>query len=231
MHLDQHHLQQTPPDVLSDLGLVHEYPVHIDILNNEEGFALYVETPHLITDEEWTPLFSRESEHLYVSLDVYELLGPEGLVLSNLRPADIYDNAYLRIREVDDAGDPGGWHVMRVDANHFAQNADTPGALEALGFDRFDSVTWFEGLEADKQYQVQFYFDRDNDGGHFDGQGHWVRGTNATVLADGTREEEPGDWYYWQEPDLYSGIHTLNTDPDAFNIDIDADGAMDYFIA
>ena len=122
---------------------------------------------------------------------------------------------------------------MRVNVHNFAQNADTPGALEALGFDRFDSVTWFEGLEPGKEYQVQMWFDM-NDNGELDSAGRWVLGTYglATSQEDGGYHVQAirDDYYYWQEPDLYSGIHTINTDPDAFNVDIDADGTMDFFI-
>ena len=71
--------------------------------------------------------------------------------------------------------------------------------------------------------------DMDGDG-RFDSQGQYERGINRTYHADGTVTEEPGDWHYWQEPDVYSGIHNLNTDAEDFNVDIDSDGTMDFFI-
>ena len=95
-------------------------------------------------------------------------------------------------------------------------------------FGQFDSVTWLNGLESGKNYQVQLWFDMDDDG-QLDTQGRYERGIVRTHHADGTVTEEPDDWYYWQEADVYSSIHNLNTDAEDFNIDIDADGDMDYF--
>lgn len=218
-------------DILRELGLVHNHPVHIDVLNNEEGFALYVETPYVLDDDVgWAPLFGieKEWEALDVHIDNY---------VPGMAPHYQFDtwfhDAYLRIREVDDAGDPGPWYTMPVDVHNFAQNADTPDALEAFGFDRFDSVAWFEGLEADKQYQVQLWFDLD-DNGQLNSQGRWVRDIyiQTTPQGDGTSSTRVGlrDYYFWQEPDFYSGIHTINTDPEAFNVVFDADGAMDFFV-
>ena len=87
-------------DILRELGLVHNYPVHIDVLNNEEGFALYVETPYSsIDDEGWVPLFGLEKE------------GAASVHIDNYVPGmsphyeeGWYHDAYLRIREVDDGG-------------------------------------------------------------------------------------------------------------------------------
>ena len=226
-------IDQSGSDKLRELGLIHTYPLPIDVVNNATGFALYVETPHGVYDDadDSVPLYALgRLGGSFVHTDNYVRgMSPQqgfSYYVNNRLEKD----AYLRIREVDDAGTPGGWHTMRVDVHNFAQNADAPGALEALGFDQFDSVAWFEGLEADKQYQVQFYFDLDEDGGHFDSQGRWLRGAEHVYYEDGTWTLEPSDWYYWQEPDLYSGIYTINTDPDAFNVDIDADGTMDFFI-
>ena len=218
-------LQPAPPDFLSDLGLVHKYPLHINLVNNETGFALYVETP--ANEDGWEPLFgdqeligAEEIHHTEYEAD----RGPEtyghGFTYS--------DEIFLRVREVDDNGNPGAWSKALLHGGNFTKNVNPPDVLEELGFDRFDSVTWLEGLEADKDYQVQMWFDMD-DNGQLDSQGRYVRGINITHNLDGTVTETPGDHYYWQKADLYSGIHDLNTDAEDFNIDIDNDGTMDFF--
>ena len=215
-------------DFLQELGLIHDYPIHIDVLNNETGFALYVETPATYSDDgDWSPFFGQEREDATKPVHHTEYVpgaAPEYNELNHW-----YEDDYLRIREVDDAGNPGAWHTIELVMTGFTRNTNPPAALEELGFGRFDSVTWLEGLEPDKDYQVQLWLDMDGDG-RFDSQGQYERGINRTYHADGTVTEEPGDWHYWQEPDVYSGIHNLNTDAEDFNVDIDSDGTMDFFI-
>lgn len=74
------------------------------------------------------------------------------------------------------------------------------------------------------------WFDMDENG-RLDSQGRYERKMVVSYDDNGNEVVEPGDRYIWQEGDLYSGIHNINTDAEAFNIDIDADGAMDFFIA
>lgn len=220
-------LEQTPPDTLADLGLVHEYPLHIDVLNNETGFGLYLVTPPAIyEDEGWAPLaaFERDAWVEAVHVDDYTPgMAPEYYV------EDSYVSLHLHIREVDDVTGPGDWHTLELDENDFVMNTNPPAAL---GMDEFDSVTWLEGLEPGKEYEVQLWFDLEEGGnGQLNSQGRWERGTKEVYnREEGTYSVVPGDYYYWQEADVYSGIHTINTDPDAFNVDIDADGTMDFFV-
>lgn len=225
-------LDQFPPEALQDLGLIHKYPLHIDVVNNETGFGLYVETPGFFYEvSESGPLFVADDDVGVESVHVDDYV-------SGMEPVyelgHWYKGAYLRIREIDDDGTPGEWHTMQMDVSGFTKNTNPPDALEDAGFNRFDSVTWLEGLEPDRDYQVQVWFDMDGDGngvgnGRLDSQGRWERGVHVTAYSDGTVTEEPSDYYYWQEADVYSGIHNLNTDADAFNIDIDDDGVMDFF--
>ena len=221
-------LQQIPPDALSELGLVHKYPLHIDVVNNETGFALYVETPAAYSDDDdWGPLFGGEDENgaKPVHVDDY---------VPGLEPEYIldhwYDDAYLRIREVGEDGAPGPWHTTRLEIAAFAKNTNPPPALDKLGFDDFDSVAWLEGLEPGRDYQVQVWFDLDEDG-QLDPRGRWERGHKYVYDEDGNQSVAPGDYYTWQEADVYSGVHDLNTDAQDFNLDIDCDGIMDFFIA
>ena len=224
-------LDQTYPlenDVLRTLGLIHDYPLHIDVLNNETGFALYVETTGDFTDDgAWGPVFSLvgdEGGAKRVHVDDY-ISGME----PEYDPDDWFDDLYLRIREVAEDGSTGEWHTMKMDPSGFTKNTNPPDALDDLGFNDFDSVTWLEGLEADKDYQVQLWFDT-YENGQLDSQGRFVREKNVISHQDGTITEEPGDYYYWQAPDVYSDIHNINTDAEDFNVDIDDDGVMDFFI-
>ena len=66
-----------------------------------------------------------------------------------------------------------------------------------------------------------------NYNGQLDTKGMFTRGS----WTDENGNEVLDDYYFWQEADVYSGIHTLNTDAEDFNMDIDADGTMDYFIS
>ena len=72
-----------------------------------------------------------------------------------------------------------------------------------------------------------------NDNGQIDTEAGYARSRFRSTHrdADGTETVTEGltDTYFWQEADLYSGIHTINTDADDFNVDIDGDGAMDFF--
>ncbi|MCY4283133.1 MAG: hypothetical protein OXE03_09500, partial [Gammaproteobacteria bacterium] len=110
-----------------------------------------------------------------------------------------------------------------------------PLALLTHGIDRFDSVAWLEGLKEDSHYQVQLWFESDGNG-RLDSVGRYIRDATVEHLyTDDAGNAHvrvlPGDYYYWQEADLYSGIHNIQTNPQEFNIDIDADGVMDYFIS
>ena len=199
-------LQQIPPDALSDLGLVHKYPLHIDLVNNETGFALYVETPvTTIADEGWLPLFGLEEEGWVKDIHVDDYI-------PGMAPENETDNWYhdlmLRIREVDEDGTHGYWRTMELSTLDFSKNTNPPDALDDLGFDDFDSVTWLEGLEPGKNYQVQVWFEVDGYAG-INAQGHYVR-KSWRVYEDS--EDEVGelvydDHYRWQEADVYSGIH------------------------
>ncbi|MCY4363924.1 MAG: hypothetical protein OXE42_17380 [Gammaproteobacteria bacterium] len=227
---------QIPSDVLADLGLVHKYPLHIDVINNETGFALYVETPIVshINDGMWDPLFGSDAEYhaKNVHIDDY---------VPGMAPEYEFDSwnegAYLRIREVDDDGNTGEWHTVQLQKRNFTKNTNPPDALEDFGFNRFDSVTWLEGLDPGKNYQVQMWLDSPSDNGRLDLQGYWKRSINYVYdehdnyVYDehGNELTEPGDWYYWQEPDVYSDIHDINTDSAVFDVDIDGDGTMDFF--
>ena len=131
-------LQQLDPSALAELGLVHKYPLHIDVVNNKTGFALYVATPWVDPhDRGWKPLFTRDdNDPIAVHHTDYD---PD-------RPHHEYDSGrwaredlFLRIREVDD-GKPGDWHTLNLDSYGFTQNIDPP---EVLDVDGFDSVTWF----------------------------------------------------------------------------------------
>ena len=216
-------LDQSGRDTLDGLGLTHRYPVHIDVVNNETGFALYVETPFDF-DEGWEPLFlvydTDDSGYRPVPVDSF-VQGQEPVY----EPEDWYDDLYLRIRELDGEGAPGTWHTIQLKPSAFAQNANPPAAL---GVDEFDSVTWLEGLTAGKDYHVQLWFDQ-NGNGQLDLHGHFERGVTTIHHRDGTVTVEPSDLYYWQPPDLYSGVHTINTESEDFNVDIDADNTMDFF--
>ena len=210
-------------DVLQELGLIHDSPLHTDVINNETGFALYIETPHRPdNDQPWVPLFGLEQEQASgVHVDDYVPdMAPEYYT------EDSWWDVYLRIREVDDEDGPGGWHTIKLDEFSFLQNTNPPDALDV---DEFDSVTWLEGLESGKDYQLQLWFDLDENG-QLNPQGRFIRET-YTLFEDGEEKEYLDDYYRWQEADLYSDIHSLNTDPDAFNVDVDSDGAMDFFIA
>ena len=227
-------LQQFPPDAdaLADLGLVHKYPLHIDVLNNENGFALYVETPayfYAISEGGGGGIFVGDDDSAAVPVHVNEYApGLEPTYEYN----DWYEDLYLRIREVDEQGVPGAWHTTQLAPSGFIKNTNPPAVLANADFGQFDSVTWLNGLEAGKDYQVQMWFDLD-DNGQLNTQGRWERGEIHYVFSDDDPREdytELSDYYHWVEPDVYSGIHTLNTDADDFNLDIDADGTMDYFI-
>lgn len=221
-------LDQSGRDTLTGLGLTHRFPVHIDVVNNETGFALYVETPAIgIDDDGWGPLFGLENERWVDTVHVDDYV-------AGMRPVYAYDNwyddMYLRIREVDAEGNTGTWHTVALQLSGFAKNTNPPAALRV---DEFDSVTWLEGLQADKDYQVQVWFDQDENG-QLNTTGRWERGEIHHVFSDDDPREdyvELADWYEWVEPDLYSGIHNINTDAEDFNVDIDSDGTMDFFIA
>lgn len=223
-------LQQIPPDALADLGLVHKYPLHIDVINNKTGFALYVETPAFFYE------FS-ESGALFILSDDYRTADIHvDDYVPGLDPVyeydDWYEGLHLRIREVDEEGNPGVWYTVQLAQSGFTKNTNPPGVLADAGLDRFDSVTWIAGLEPGKNYQVQMWFDQDGNG-QLNTRGRWERGEIHYVFNDGDPREdytELSDYYHWVEPDVYSGIHTLNTDAEDFNLDIDADGTMDYFI-
>ena len=61
-------------------------------------------------------------------------------------------------------------------------NSNPPDALEQLGFDCFDSVTWLNGMEEDKDYQVRMWIDV-NENGRLDSQGRLFR--NSYTDEDG----------------------------------------------
>jgi len=219
-------------DILQELGLTRdEYTVDVDVINNETGFAVYMDIPvrwwtggdsFPLYDDDWRP----ESIH-------HTNYNPDDPVFSWPREfwADEQEQAIqLHIREVSASEQPGEWHRIPVTWTKFSEFNSPPTALNQLGFDRFDTVTWMQGLEPDKHYQVQLWFDLDGNG-VLDPQSRWVRETwyEYSGPEDQIGTLVQGDYYYWQEPDLYSGIHDINTDPEAFDVDIDGDGAMDFF--
>ena len=71
------------------------------------------------------------------------------------------------------------------------------------------------------------WFDR-NGNGQLDSQGYFERRAHTPHHQDGTVTEKPGEWYYWQRPDLYSDIHEINTDSEVFDIDIEGGRQMDF---
>ena len=226
-------IDQSGSDKLRELGLIHTYPLHIDVLNNETGFALYLNIPYEFQDD-GHPLANDNDSEWAVGVH-YTDYDPNSPPVYSSREfwMDRDMDSYLQIREVDEVGNPGEWHLAPLTWANLSVNTNPPATLDKSGFDNFDAVTWFEGLETGKDYQVQLWHDT-NENGRLDTQGYWERDIyiQTTPQEDGTISTRAmlRDYYFWQEPDLYSGIHTINTDPDAFNVDIDADGTMDFFI-
>ena len=139
-------------NILQELGLTHEYPLHTDVLNNETGFALYIDSPY---DKSFFNFYDGQGRPEPVHETEYDPAAP--IVYSSflVGASELYaDLTYLRVRELDEEGNPGEWHRIPITWDKFKAN-NPPDVLEDLGFDRFDTVTWLEGLEEDKQYQVQ----------------------------------------------------------------------------
>ena len=131
--------EQSGSDTLRELGLVHRYGVHIDVVNDETGFALYVDTPPESDDDgAWWPFFTKSDDVYARSVHVDDYVpGAE----PEYHYGHWFDRAYLRIREIDDEGNPGEWHTIRLNLAHFVKNTDAPDVLDEMGFGRFDSVT------------------------------------------------------------------------------------------
>lgn len=141
--------QRESTENLQKLGLIHMYPLHIDVVNNDSGFALYVETPTRLGWNEWEPLYSYETRLGDLEVDADEYIpGYPPHDYAHLAPRG--DVMYLRIRQVDEDGNPGEWVKVTFIEGQFTKNTNPPEALEVLGFGNFDSVTWFSGLEEDK---------------------------------------------------------------------------------
>ena len=221
---DLRHIRQRAGHVLHRKGLIHKYPLHIDVVDDDSGFALYVETPREIGDDGWVPLHA--GEIILGKMRVHHTEYIPGDPPSHYGSSGNYsDTIYLRIREMDENGNLGEWYRVLMREDIFTKNTNPPDVLEELGFNRFDSVTWFRGLERGKEYQVQMWFDLDGNG-RLNPDGRYVR----EVYRHEDETEELGDCFNWREGDLYSSIHTLNTDPENCNIDIDRDGTMDFFV-
>ncbi len=233
-------LEQTGSNTLDDLGLTSKYSIHLDVINNETGFALYMDFDH--DDGDFYQLYEGqgqpESDIHHTDFDP-TTEGPISKQTWPIYVQEMVNMTYLLIRELDENGNPGEWQrIIHINYEEIVLNNPSDTLIE-LGFDRFGSVTWFSGLEENKQYQIKMWIDT-NQNGEMDTEGYYTREAPISENADGTGRSpvydengliitEESEYYRWIEPDLVSDIHDINTNPDTFDLDIDGDGTMDFF--
>ena len=208
---------------LRELGLVSKVPLDIDVINNQEGFGIYTKD---IPGHTLTFYDSHTVSNIYpIHESEYD---PSNTHYTNYQYIDssvINYPMYVRIREKQEDGTYGEWTKAELVETEIAQNINPPAALKKKGFDYYNGVTWFDGLEQDKEYQVQMWIDVDRNA-ELNSRERWER-----FADDLTTERDESEYLYYVEADIYSAIHTLNTDIEDFNIDINADGTMDFFIS
>ena len=121
-------------------------------------------------------------------------------------------------------------------------NLDTEGRYERGTVVRIDygylegelveGIFWNEGEEVDQELLAERLAEleelgHDTSGYTINTYTSWSNG----VLGVQTEIALPGDYYFWEPADIYSGIHDISTHASDFNLDVDADGIMDYFIS
>ncbi|MYH68992.1 MAG: hypothetical protein F4147_02370 [Gammaproteobacteria bacterium] len=217
-------IDQSGDDKLQELGLVPKYSLHLDVINNETGFALYMDLTS--SSSGFFELVQKQTTLVHED-DVDQTMGP--IYDPSPLGEELTVMTHLLIRELDEENNPGEWHRIPFDYEKVVANFP-PAALTDLGFDRFGSVTWLSGLEKNKRYQVKMWIDL-NQNGELDMAGQYARvqGEHRTTDEQGNEITLPIEWFQWHEPDWYSDIHDINTDPEAFDIDVEGDGTMDFF--